>query len=139
MLSFVVLRQIALKTFHGEIRNLRTQVQQISLERDTLQNSLNRTMDDKQKLVQLGQEQVDLVSKESERIMKWVYISWLSFSQLLIVHITSRDKEQEHLQRLKESEKYRREEQLQIEDRYSSEFVNLQKKLDQVKSGMIHL
>ncbi len=70
MLSFVVLRQIALKTFHGEIRNLRTQVQQISLERDTLQNSLNRTMDDKQKLVQLGQEQVDLVSKESERIMK---------------------------------------------------------------------
>ncbi len=58
---------------------------------------------------------------------------------MLIVHITSRDKEQEHLQRLKESEKYRREEQLQIEDRYSSEFVNLQKKLDQVKSGMIHL
>lgn len=55
------------------------------------------------------------------------------------MHITSRDKEQEHLQRLKESEKYRREEQLQIEDRYSSEFVNLQKKLDQVKSGMIHL
>ena len=40
------------------------------MERDTLQHSLNRTMDDKQKLVLMGQEQVDMVTKDTEKRLK---------------------------------------------------------------------
>ncbi len=65
-----VLRQIALKTFHSEIHSLRSQVQQVSMERDTLQHSLNRTMEDKQKLVLMGEEQVDMVTKNTDKKLK---------------------------------------------------------------------
>lgn len=53
------------------------------------------------------------------------------------MYIIFRDQESDLLQRLKESEKSRREEQLQIEDRYTAVFGNLQQHMDQLKSGTI--
>ncbi len=40
------------------------------MERDTLQHSLNRTMEDKQKLVLMGEEQVDMVTKNTDKKLK---------------------------------------------------------------------
>jgi len=45
-------------------------VNQISLERDNLQQNLNRTLDENKKLVVMGEEQVELITKDSERKLK---------------------------------------------------------------------
>ena len=67
---FPVLRQIALRSYHSEIHSLRFQVLQISMERDNLQANLSRTQDENKKLVQMGEEQVDLVTQQSEQKLK---------------------------------------------------------------------
>lgn len=67
---FAVLRQVALHTFKSEIATLRSQVNQVSLERDKIKNTLNRTLEENKKLVKEGDEHVDLVTKQSERKLK---------------------------------------------------------------------
>ena len=62
-----VLRQVALKSFKNEISTLRTQVHQVSMERDKLKSSLNRTMEEKSKLIAEGDEHVEMITKKSER------------------------------------------------------------------------
>ena len=66
----LVLRQVALKSYKSEISTLRTKIHHVSLERDKLKSSLNRTMDEKQKLITEGDEHVEMISKESERKIK---------------------------------------------------------------------
>ena len=65
-----VLRQVALKSFKHEISLLRSQMNQVSLERDTLKTSLVRTQEENKKIVIEGDEHVDLVAKQSQRIIK---------------------------------------------------------------------
>ena len=69
-LIHAVVRQVALRTFKSEIANLRSQVHQVSLERDKIKTNLNRTLEENKKLVQEGDEHVDLVTKQSERRLK---------------------------------------------------------------------
>lgn len=65
-----VLRQVALKSFKNEISTLRTQILQVSMERDKLKSSLNRTVEEKQKLIAEGDEHVEMVTKKSEKEIK---------------------------------------------------------------------
>ena len=65
-----MLRQVALKSFKNEISTLRTQIHQVSLERDKLKSSLNRTVEEKQKLITEGDEHVDMITKKSEKERK---------------------------------------------------------------------
>lgn len=65
-----MLRQVALKSFKNEISLLRSQMHQVSLERDTLKTSLVRTQEENKMLVIEGDEHVDLVSQQSQRIIK---------------------------------------------------------------------
>lgn len=69
-MNSAVLRQVALKSFKNEISLLRSQMHQVSLERDTLKTSLVRTQEENKMLVIEGDEHVDLVSQQSERIIK---------------------------------------------------------------------
>lgn len=62
-----VLRQVALKSFKNEISTLRTQVHQVSMERDKLKTSLNRTVEEKSKLITEGDEHVEMVTKRSDK------------------------------------------------------------------------
>lgn len=74
-ISPLVLRQVALK---HEISTLRTQVNQVSLERDKLKSSLNRTIEEKQKLITEGDDHVEMVTKKSEREKRLVMCFCLS-------------------------------------------------------------
>lgn len=65
-----VLRHVALKSFKNEISTLRTQIHQVSMERDKLKSSLNRTMEEKQKLITEGDEHVEMVTKKSAKEKK---------------------------------------------------------------------
>lgn len=65
-----MLRQVALKSFKGEISTLKTKIHHVSLERDTLKTSLNRTMDEKLKLISEGDEHVEMITRQSERKIK---------------------------------------------------------------------
>ena len=47
---------------------------QVSLERDTLKTSLVRTQEENKKIVIEGDEHVDLVAKQSQRIIKWAQV-----------------------------------------------------------------
>lgn len=67
-----VLRHVALKSFKNEISTLKTKIHHVSLERDKLKSSLNRTMEEKQKLIAEGDEHVEMVTKKSERKIKYV-------------------------------------------------------------------
>lgn len=61
-----VLRQMALKSFKNEITTLRGQIHQISMERDKLKGALNRTTEEKQKIIAEGDEHVDMITRKSE-------------------------------------------------------------------------
>ena len=63
---------MALKSFKNEISTLKTKIHHVSLERDKLKSSLNRTMEEKQKLIAEGDEHVEMVTKKSERKIKYV-------------------------------------------------------------------
>lgn len=63
----IVFRQVALKSFKEEITTLRTQVHQVSMERDKLKTSLNRTIEEKSKLITEGDEHVEMITKRSEK------------------------------------------------------------------------
>ena len=65
-----VLRQVALKLYKTEISALRTKVHHVSLERDTLQISLNRTLEENKRLVKEGDEHADLIQQQSEQKLK---------------------------------------------------------------------
>ena len=62
-----VLRQVALKSFKNEITTLRGQIHQISMERDKLKGALNRTTEEKQKIIAEGDEHVDMITRKSEK------------------------------------------------------------------------
>ncbi len=69
----VVLRQAALISFKTEISNLRSQVHQVSLERDQLRSSFSRTVEENKRIIREGDEHVDLVTKQSETRIKCVF------------------------------------------------------------------
>ena len=62
-----VLRQVALRSLKSEISTLRTQVNHVSMERDKLKSSLNRTMEEKSKLIAEGDEHLEMITKKSEK------------------------------------------------------------------------
>lgn len=68
--KFIVLRQVALKLYKTEISTLRSKVNHVSLERDTLRNSLNRTLEENKRLIKEGDEHADLVQQQSEQKLK---------------------------------------------------------------------
>ena len=82
MQHLAVLRQVALKLYKTEINALRTRVHHVSLERDNLRNSLNRTLEENKKLIKEGDEHADLVQQQSEQRLKYVtlteYYCWES-------------------------------------------------------------
>ena len=75
---FVVLRQFALSTFKKEISDLRNQVHQISMERDKLKGNLNRTTEEKQRIITEGDEHVDMIAKKSEKEKRYFVFYILS-------------------------------------------------------------
>lgn len=75
--NILVLRQVALESFKNEISTLRTQVHQVSLERDKLKSSLNRTIEEKQKLITEGDDHVEMVTRKSEREKRLVKCFYL--------------------------------------------------------------
>lgn len=58
---------MALRSFKNEITGLRTQIHHISMERDKLKGTLNRTTEEKQKMIAEGDEHVDMITKKSEK------------------------------------------------------------------------
>ena len=58
---------MALKSLKSEISALRTQVNHVSMERDKLKSSLNRTMEEKSKLITEGDEHLEMITKKSEK------------------------------------------------------------------------
>lgn len=70
ILGIAVLRQVALKLYKTEISALKTKVHHVSLERDTLRSSLNRTLEENKRLVKEGDEHADLVQQQSEQKLK---------------------------------------------------------------------
>ncbi len=65
-----VLRQAAVKSFKKEISTLKSHVHQVSMERDKLQTSLNRTTEEKATVIKEGDEHVEIIMKNAERKMK---------------------------------------------------------------------
>ena len=63
---------MALKSFKKEISSLRMQVHQVSMERDKLKTSLNRTMEEKSRLITEGDEHVELITKKSEKEKRYI-------------------------------------------------------------------
>ena len=57
---------MALKSFKGEIKVLRGSIHQLSMERDQLRTSLNRTADENKRLVRDGDEQSDQIARSTE-------------------------------------------------------------------------
>lgn len=75
LIFVIVFRQVALKSFKKEITALGTQVHQVSMERDKLKTSLNRTIEEKSKLITEGDEHVEIITKRSEKEKR--YLAWL--------------------------------------------------------------
>ena len=72
ILCDTVLRHVALKLYKTEISALRTKVHHVSLERDAVQNSLNRTLEENKRLVKEGDEHADFVQQKSEQKLRCV-------------------------------------------------------------------
>ena len=72
ILCDTVLCQVALKLYKTEISALRTKIHHVSLERDAVQNSLNRTLEENKRLVKEGDEHADLVQQKSEQKLRYV-------------------------------------------------------------------
>lgn len=76
-----------MRTFKSEIASLRSQVNQVSLERDTIKTTLNRTLEENKKLVKEGDEHVDLVTKQSERKLKYVMIPYIELRKFSCMYL----------------------------------------------------
>ena len=66
-MKYAVLRKAGLQSFKLEVSVLRSQVAQAQLERDKVKSKLNNTREEKRRLVREGDDNVEAITRESEK------------------------------------------------------------------------
>ena len=58
---------MALKSFKREISTVKTEVHHLSMERDKLRSRLNRTIEEKKKIIKEGDEHIDTITEKYDK------------------------------------------------------------------------